>query len=139
MGYDLKPRNKELEWYSMGIFSWSWMLNKGVGLVIGTGYAIKPAQYSYIADKRGASPQSNDGYYVTSKQAKIMAVVARGLVSVEKFKVQQWNEYTPEIQKQMQDWNDKHKLYNMPVREDFINKVENFAEWAEKSGGFWIK
>lgn len=139
MGYDLKPRNKNLEWFSMGAFSWSWMLNAGVGLVIGTGNAIEPAQYSYVPDKKGASPQSNDGYYVTSKEAKTMAIVARGLVRVERFKADQWGKYSPEMQKEMQGWNGKYKTYNMPVRSDFIDKAEKFADWAEKSGGFWIK
>ena len=139
MGYDLKPRNKELEWFSMGVFSWSWMLGAGVGLVLGNGNSIEPAQYVYVPDKNGASPQSNDGYYVTSKQAKIMSVVAKGLVSVEKFKRAQWNGYSPERQQQMQEWNNRNKIYNMPVREDFIDKTERFAEWSEKSGGFWIR
>lgn len=138
MGFDLKPRNKELEWLTIGAFSWPWMLDAGLGLVLGTGKAIKPAEYSYIPDKKGASPQSNDGYYVTSKQAKIMSVVAKGLVQVERFKSKQWNDLTAETQQDMREMNDKYKIYNLPVREDFIDKVEKFAEWSKKSGGFWI-
>jgi hypothetical protein len=137
MGYDLKPRNK-IEGFHMGAFSWGWMLNAGVGLAIGTGNAIEPASYSYIPDKRGRSPQSNDGYYVSAKKAKLMSTIARGLVQVESFKNNEWDKLSPEKQKQMQEWNDKFKIYNMPVRKDFIEKTEDFAEWAEKSGGFWI-
>lgn len=139
MSYDLKPRNKNSEWFRMGAFSWMWMLDAGVGLVLGEGKGIEPASYRYIPDKKGASPCDNDGYYVTSKDAKLMSIVARGLVSVEKGKVDEWKNYTPEKQKNIEEWNTKHKIYNLPVREDFIEKAEKFAEWAEKSGGFWIK
>ncbi len=139
MGYDLKPRNKDLDWFGMGAFSWSWMLNAGVGLVLGQGRGIKPGEYRYIPDKKGYSPCSNDGFCVTSKQSKIMAHVARGLVSVEKGKSDEWERMTEEERKQIEEWNTRHRMYNLPVRKDFIEKAEKFAEWAEKSGGFWIK
>ena len=138
MGYDLKPKNKELEWFTMGAFSWSWMLDAGVGLVLGQGKGIKPATYRYIPDKKGASPCSNDGFHVTSKQAKIMAHVTRGLVSVERGKVEEWERMSEEERKQMEDWNVTRSIYNLPVRSDFIDKAEKFADWAEKSGGFRI-
>lgn len=138
MGYDLKPRNKKVDWFQMGAFSWGWMINAGVGLAINTGASIEPASYSYTPDSKGRSPQSNDGYYVNSKQAKLMSQIAKGLVHVESFKNKEWDNLTPEQQKQMEDFNSRSHIYNMPIRKDFIEKTIKFAEWAEKSGGFWI-
>ncbi|MDY7043620.1 hypothetical protein RVS70_05315 [Virgibacillus sp. M23] len=138
MVYDLKPKNEELDWFSMGAFSWSWMLDAGVGLVLGQGKGIKPATYRYIPDENGASPRSNDGYYVDEEKAKIMAQVARGLVSVERGKTDEWNAMSEEEREQIDKWSLRSNIYNLPIREDFVDKAEKFADWSEKSGGFEI-
>lgn len=140
MSYDLVPRNKELEPLYFGAFSWSWMLRAGVGLVIGTGDSIVPASYRYMPDKRGRDPNSNDGFHVTSKQAKLMAEVAKGLLSVEYGKHKEYEEASAA---ERERWDAPGSLgtglYHLPVRKDFLEKVERFVEWAPKSGGFWIR
>jgi len=138
MGYDLSSRNKEAGDFYMGAFSWSWMINAGVGLVIGTGPAKNPASYSYTPDAKGASPQTNDGYRVTAEQARMMAAAARGLVNVERFIAKEWEQMSEEDRKLDTEWNERSKIYRTPVRDDFIDKAAAFAEWAEKSGGFAI-
>jgi hypothetical protein len=139
MSYHLVPRNKDLEIYYFGAFSFTWMLDAGVGLVLGTGKSIEPASFRYVPDKKGRCPRDNDGFYVTSKQAKIMSLLAYGLVSVERGKLNEWNKKPTEEQESIKKYNDKHHIYNLPIREDFIEKVEEFAEWVKKSGGFKIK
>jgi len=140
MGYNLIPRNKKLNKFYFESFSFDWMLDAGVGLVLGTGKSIEPASFRYIPDKKGRCPRYNDGFYVTSKQAKIMSVVAKGLVSVERGKWDEWNCLSEEKQKSMKEANNQYlHLYILPVREEFIEKVEKFTEWAEKSSGFKIK
>jgi hypothetical protein len=139
ISFDLYPRNRELEPFRFGSFSWSWMLEKGVGLVLKTGRSIEPGRYRYVPDKQGRDPNQNDGYYVNSKLAKMMAHVARGLASVERGKHDEWNKMTEGERSSIKEWNERLKIYNLPVREDWIEKVEKFADWADKSGGFKIK
>jgi len=67
----------------------------------------------------------------------MMAEAARGLVLVEKFKHDQWEKLPGEDQQRYKDYSNRH-LYNVPVREDFVEKAANFAEWADKSSGFKI-
>lgn len=134
MSYDLKPVKKNVEWLRMGAFSWSWLMNAGVGLVVGQGESKNPGAYSYIHQEKGGSPLSNDGYKVSSAKAKMMAVVARGIVSKYRFINNEWNELSEEEREKQSkvDW------YVKGVREDFLEKAEKFADWAETSGGFRI-
>ncbi len=81
---------------------------------------------------------SNDGYYVSPKNAKIMAIVARGWVLVERGKRDEWEELSEEEQKRMEEWNKEFKTYKLPASGEFIDKVEAFANFAETSGGFRI-
>lgn len=140
MSYDLYPRKKEVDPVRYGVFMWPFILLEiGVGLVIGAGNSIRPASYRYIADKRGASPMSNDGYYVSQKNAKLMAAVARGWSVVERGKRSEWEALSEEDQKRMEEWNKEFKTYDLPAHSETIEKVEKFAEFAIKSGGFRIK
>ncbi|MGG1637207.1 hypothetical protein [Paenibacillus sp. NRS-1760] len=139
MSYDLCPRNKEMDSVRIGAFFWPFILLEiGVGLVIGAGNSIRPASYRYIAGKKGGSPMSNDGYYVTQKNAKLMAAVAMGWSTVERGKRSEWESIDEEERARMEEWNKEFKTYNLPAHIETIEKVEKFAEFATKSGGFRI-
>lgn len=137
MGYNLIPRNKKIKRLSIDAFSWSIMLDMGMGLVISTGSAMKHATYSYIPDKKGRSPKSNDGFYVTSDKAKAMSMVAIGLINVNRFVLNEWNELSEEDKIRYE----KNEFYKKPkiTSEDFFNLLERFSEFAKNSQGFYIK
>lgn len=134
MGYHLKPKNKELDYFSFGAFSWSWLLKSGAGLAVNVTRGLEPSSYYYIPDKKGRSPQSNDGYYVTSKNAKLMAQLTRVIVNGEHIFARDWEKLS----------DDRKNFFSNSlgiqgaVRDDFLDRAEQFADWAEKSKGFWI-
>lgn len=144
MSYDLRPRNKKIDELTIDAFSWPMMLQEtGMGFVLGYGANIQPASYVYNTGRKG-SPVSNDGYRVTSSESKAMAAVCRGYISVKRFINKQYEEASDE---QKNNWKsalyhgDKgivKKLYKQEVSEDFLVKLEKFAEFAEQSNGFGI-
>lgn len=134
MGFELKPRNKKLDFFHFGIFIWTWMLDSGVGLIINTAPAMKPGTFSYTPDKKGMCANYNDGFYVAAKEAKAMAIAARGLVKTKRWINAEWNKLNPEEKEKYE----KCEFYKKATREDFIRKVEQFVDWAEKSQGFGI-
>lgn len=144
MSYDLKPRNKKIEEVRFGAFIWSIMLQEtGMGYVLGYGANITPASYVYNTGRKG-SPVSNDGYRVSSDEAKAMAKVARGYISVKRFINKQYEEASDE---QKNNWKSAlyygekrlvKKLYEQEVSEDLLLKIEKFADFAENSNGFAI-
>lgn len=142
MSYDLYPRNKNVDDISFGIFSWPIILHEtGMGYVLGFGNAKNPGQYIYSSGKKG-SPLSNDGYKVTSKEAKAMALVARGYVSVKKFINKEWEELSEserKLHKEIKSIVDNRLIYNQQTSNEFLSKIELFADFAEKSGGFCIR
>ena len=150
MGYDLKANNEGVEGFHFGAFSWGWMLGEGVGLIIGYGkldgaaYVYEPREVTYTTADGEAhtlmtDPCSNDGYPVDADEAMAMAHAAHGLVNVERAVARMHAELPPEEQARREALPllDRNKP-RMPVREDFIERVERFAEWAEKSGGFRV-
>lgn len=144
MSYDLRPRNKKVNEIRFGAFIWPMMLQEtGMGFVLGYGANIQPASYVYNAGRKG-SPVSNDGYRVTSSESKAMAAVCRGYVSVKRFINKQYEDASDE---QKNSWKSAlyqgeeglvKKLYEQEVSEDFLAKLEEFAEFAEQSNGFGI-
>lgn len=136
MGYELNPNNKELKSLSAGILTWPIFLQEtGMGYVLGYGTGFKPGSYVYNKGNNG-SPVSNDGYKVTASEAKTMAKVARGYVSVQRFVNKEW-EQIPES-----EWPNYEKdrtIYRGKMHEDHLVWLEKFADWAEKSKGFNIK
>jgi hypothetical protein len=134
MGFDLKPRNKNLDWFQFGAFLWHWMLDSGVGLIINTAPAMKPGTFSYTPDKKGTCPNYSDGFHVTAIEARAMAMAARGLVKTKQWINSEWDKLTPKEKEKYETF----EFYKKPVREDFIKKVEQFADWAGKSRGFWV-
>lgn len=140
MGYDLNPINKALNSLSIGAFSWPIFLqDTGMGYVLGYGSGFKPGSYVYN-DGNNGSPVSNDGYKVTSSEAKAMAKVARGYVSVQRFVNKEWEVLSEEEAKQCEESNNRHsfKIYRSKMHEDHLVWLEKFADWAEKSKGFTI-
>lgn len=134
MGYDLNPKNKKLESLSVGTFSWPIFLQEtGMGYVLGYGTAMKPGTYVYQNGNNG-SPASNDGYKVSGKEAQMMAAVARGYVSVQRYVNKEWEEI-PETELANYE---ASPYYRKKMHEDHLKFLEKFADWAEQSGGFTI-
>ena len=135
MGFDLHAKREDIEGFSMGAFSWSWMLDAGVGLPLGVGKGIEPASFVYD-DRREGCVHYNDGAEVTEEEALQMAMVAEWVADYQDSLHDVWMQ-KPEAERQrMQD--DHSRLYNVPVRRDFVEKVRKFAEWAKTSGGFTV-
>ncbi|HTG56474.1 MAG TPA: hypothetical protein VL943_09415, partial [Niabella sp.] len=80
-------------------------------------------------------------YKVTAKQAKMMATVARGYISVQRFVNKEWEALPAETIKEYEQANDQHsfKIYRLKMHEDHLKWLEKFADFAEKSGGFSIR
>ena len=136
MGFDLRARRKDADDFSMGAFSWAWMLDNGVGLPVGYGPGFAPAQFVYRTRPDGKCIGYNDGARVTAAEAKDMAKVARWLADYQDDLYAQWMKEPEESRKRMED--SPSRLYKLPVRRDFVEKVRAFADWAEKSGGFSV-
>lgn len=134
MGYDLKPKNKKIESLPVGGFSWPMFLQEtGMGYVLGYGAGMRAGSYVYQNGNNG-SPSSNDGYKVTSMEAKMMAVIARGFVSVQRFVNKEWEE----VPKAELPNYEASPYYRKKMHEDHLEFLEKFADWAEQSGGFTI-
>lgn len=141
MGYDLHPKNKNVEALSIGAFSWPIFLQEtGMGYVLGYGAGRSPGTYVYSTGNNG-SPASNNGYKVSATEAKMMARIARGFISVQRFINKEW-EAMPEDERkrgqEMKSHDGVNPLYKTGWHEDQLKKIEKFAEFAEKSGGFRI-
>lgn len=144
MSYDLIPKDKSVEEISIGAFSWPIILEEtGMGYVIGYGGGRCFGTHVYRPEENGASPVSNDGYWVSSTEAKAMALVGRGYVSVSRFINKEW-EKIPEHERKQQEKmlcspNSNRLLYKTVMHEDRLKQVEQFCDFAEKSKGFKIK
>ena len=140
MGYDLRPRNKKIDEFSIGAFSWPIILQEtGMGYVLGYGKSMCPGQYVYQSGNNG-SPASNDGYKVTSDQAKCMAKIARGFLSVQLFVNEEWDKLNEEERIAHEETKFDGKCIYRPAwrNKQVLDKIEQFAEFAEKSQGFTI-
>ena len=140
MSYDLHARNKEIESIRFGAFSWPQMVkDTGMGYILNCGEGKFFAEYVYAKGNNG-SPLSNDGYKVSSSEAKMMAKIARGYVFVKKFINQKWDELSENERKTDLEvkGHDGLPLYNKPINEEFLKSLEKFADFAEKSNGFRI-
>lgn len=141
MGYTLKPSKKEIESIDVGAFSWPMYLQEsGAGYVLGYGSGIRPATYVYQSGKKG-SPVSNDGYYVNSKESKIMACVIDGYLSVQRFMRIEIDSLSEEKIKEMEEANKlfSWKTYNMPMAEKHLDKLEEISKFMKECGGFKIR
>lgn len=144
MGYDFTPLNKAAGDYHLGAFSWPFMLNAGLGLVLGTGEGFKPAEFIYITRPDKKCVQYNDGARVSAKEAKELAKVARWIARVQEARIKQWETIPAEERTRMEQDNKlfeskcMSKTYKLPWHPDVVQRFIKFADWAEKSGGFRI-
>lgn len=138
MGYDLTAKNKDVADIRIGAFSWPIILQEtGAGYILGYGASKCPAQYVYHP-RGNASPASNDGFRVTSSEAKMMAKIVRGFISVKKYVNNEWDEMD-EMDRKRDEWtNDRLNIYVKYTGDNFMDICEKFADFAEKSGGFRI-
>lgn len=153
MGYDLSPKNEDLDCMSIGAFSfpilleacgylWPCIQNGGQWYcVFGTDPRMPEGdQYPRL--------MSNDGFEVTEEEAKIMARMARNFVAVQRSLP---DTSTPDDARGKSEFKREDVLgalqrgmfggkehWPVKIRSDFTDKFEKFAEWAEKSGGFSI-
>ena len=116
----------------------------GMGYILGYGENVKPGTYVYNDGNKG-TPASNDGYKVTSFEAKAMARMARGFISVKRFINKQYGEMDEITRKYFEsatfekDDGTVVKLFRQQITdENFLLKLEKFAEFAEQSRGFTI-
>lgn len=136
MGFDLRPRNKNVDTFHMGAFSYGWMMDSPVGWVVGYSKGISPASYISYAREDDCDLMQNDGGHVSAKEAKEMAKMARLLAENQERLHNHFDKQDEVTQKMYQE--NKGGYYNLPVRKDFIQKVKDFADFAEKSGGFRV-
>lgn len=134
MSYDLHAVKKDIKSIRVGAFSWPIFLQEtGAGYVLGYGEGLRPATYVYQSGNNG-SPASNDGYKVSASEAKAMAMVMFGFVSVQKFVISEWEKIEPEQQEEMK----KFDCYKMPWHIDRLTQLEEIAKFIQESGGFRI-
>ena len=139
MGYELRPKNKKIDSLHFGAFIWPIFLQEtGMGYILGYGAGRTPASYVYRNGNNG-SPVSNDGYIVSSNEAKMMAKVAEGFVSVQRFVNDEWNKLPEEERKYCEEWDANRKpIYRPQWHEDRLKEIEKFIEFANNSKGFSI-
>ena len=124
MGYDMRPRNKELGDFHFDIFSWPELLSQCCFIwpFFHNGfkwYYVDGVDERFKFEDQYPLIITNDGFYVTADEAHIMARMTRNFVV---------------IQRSIKDEDEWPKS----IREDFVDRYEKFADWAEKSRGFWI-
>lgn len=136
MGYDLIPVNKEAGSPSGMISTWPQILNEtGACYLFGYGNnTMKAGFYIYNRERGPGSPVSNDGFKVSSSEAKAMAKLFRGYVHVKRA-IREEGEKMDSEEKAVYS---KFSWYKEPPCEAFIKKVEELAEFCEKSKGFII-
>jgi hypothetical protein len=136
MGMDLLAKNRKV--CDLHIFEsdWKYMLQKtGAGYLFGYGAHIDPAMYIYETDKPVCS---NDGYEVSKTDALIMARLCRGYTSVKRFINKGWDEMDEYKREYYLEMNKKAPIVSFPVDERLLIMLDNFATFAECSGGFKI-
>lgn len=136
MGYDLTPRKKDVLSKNGMLFTWPRILNEtGACYLFGYGTnPLSPGQYIYNGSRGPGSPVSNDGFKVTNEEAKIMAKLFKGYVFVKRGIMEEWEKKTGDEKALILSFNNQ----NEPLSVEFINKVEELAEFCEQSGGFTI-
>lgn len=143
MGYNLIPKNKEIKSISIGAFHWPFVLQEtGMGYVLGYGAGRAPGTYVYSSGNNG-SPVSNDNYKVSSKEAKAMAMVGRGFLSVQKFVNKEWTDFFPDDEERKKQTETKgfngSLLYRQEMGKKTLELIEKVVEFIEKSNGFTIQ
>ena len=153
MGYDLEASNKKAGWFHFGAFSFPVLLEA-------CGYlwpCIQNGGQWYCAfgvDKRMPDGDtyptliSNDGFRVTAEEAHIMARIARNFVVIQRSlpdsdktaDARSKSSFNKEDVMQLlgRTMFGGEKQWPVKIRDDFVGRFEQFADWAEGSRGFKI-
>lgn len=152
MSYDLVPNDTTAGVFAMGVLSWPvlleacgylfpcihnggrWHCMFGVDDRMGTG------EYPLIL--------TNDGFPVTEEEARIMARIARNYVATQRL-LPEDNESAPALSKEALTRDDAmnamrqglfggNTKWPLKVRTDIVDRIDRFADWADKSQGFCI-
>lgn len=120
-------------------------MNAGMGLVYGYGPGIYPGTWVVSGTVAPDDPSQslscltlNDGFFVGAEKARAMAHQARLIVDYQRRLMQQWEGLTDEQRCDIEKNGMSRSIYNRPVRSDFVDRAEAFADWAGKSRGFYI-
>lgn len=150
MGYDFRPKNKAAGDFALGAFTWPVLL-EAAGYLFpsihsgGQYYAVTDTDPRFRGDYPGIL--ANDGFKVTADEARILARIARNFVAIqrslpEEHRSQELMHKAGGITRDdliaALTGPGKPAVWPAKVRDDFVEKVEQFAAWAEKSGGFEI-
>ena len=153
MGYDLESKNNGS--FHFGAFTFPVLLDACGYLwpCIGSGsqwYCVWGADSRMPDGDDYPRLRSNDGFEVTEEEAKIMARVARNFVAIQR-SLPETHRGTGTADTQVEFKREdiaKSLMKGMfggpdgpwprKVRDDFVDRFEEFAEWAEDSGGFAI-
>lgn len=153
MGYDLKPKNADIEWFPFGAFSWP-------VLVEACGYLFpaisKGAKWYCVSGADPRMPEgddypsilSNDGMEITAEEARIMARMARNYVAVQRSLPEENRDPglrgKAEFNKEdveaavLRGMHEYEWPWPSKIRDDFTDRLEEFADWAEQPEGFEI-
>ncbi len=137
MGYDFSPVHEEAGSFHMGAFLWPHFLEQCGWYFLA---ASKGARYFFVAGQDERMPEddtyprlmSNDGFLVTEEEAMVLARIAHNYVIMQQG-----------LEDQPEDDHDIFKpaaleIWPRKVRDDWVEKLEEFSVWARKSGGFEI-
>lgn len=157
MSYDLRPVNEEAGVFQFGGFSWavvvqSWGFLFPYQTRDGKYFAVEmdedrqikvwneETDDGWIEDTtRLPLVDSNDGFMVNADECPFIARCARNLAAWQR--AVNTNE---EVLKEVAEYEKPEyvrlgmKAWPKPMREDWIEKFEAFADWVERSGGFAI-
>src|SRR6185503_2298578 len=130
--YDLVPRRRGAGDFYLGAFAWPFLIERAFGTLYPVTYQGPRWICAFGADPR--MPQgdgyprliSNDGFRVSADEARQMARCARNLCAIQRAVA------AAAAADPSEDW--KGVLF----RSDWVVKFEQFADWAEGSGGFRI-
>ncbi len=153
MGYDLSPKNEDVEAFHFGAFSWGALMEQCSYVWPA---AFKGGQWFCVfgVDERLGKDYplliSNDGFEVTAEEACIMARLARNYVTVQRQLGPEFEsgalmdkpggigreDLLGALSKAVHGQRDEP--WPRKIREDFVDLFERFADWAPKSGGFEV-
>jgi hypothetical protein len=154
MGYDFTAKNEEAGDFHLGAFSWPVLLEQ-----FGTMFPLlhSGARYYMVqgVDERFNSTYpgilDNDGFEVTDEEARMMARMTRNYVAIQRSLPEEnqsqsfvnkgvvtRDELMETLMHTMSGGPPPSEAWPVKIREDFTDKFEQFADWAEKSGGFEV-
>ena len=135
MAFHLRAARPDTPELVLGSFFWGWLLDAGVGLPLGVGRGLEATSFVYD-DRRAGCVYFNDGSAVTADEAAQMAMVAEWVADYQVSLYDVWLKKTEEQRKAMEEA--PFRLYNTPVRRDWVKRARDFAVWARASGGFTV-